>query len=126
MWPVIALRGKNIVHVLRPREADISRAIVDLLALRGCFIYRQNAGGLVEHETGHFIRLAPEGSADYCGWVTRGPQRGKAVQVEIKAPGKKPTRLQLAWLKMAEDHGAISFWADSVAMAEEALDRHGI
>lgn len=89
-------------------------------------MYRQNAGGLVESAHGRFIRLAPGGASDWTGWVRSGPQAGKAIQCEIKAPGKKPTFQQCAWLELAASQGVIAFWADSVAMAEEALLRHGV
>ncbi len=109
-----------------PKEADVQKAVVELLAYRGCFVYRQNAGGLVEKDSGYFIRLAPEGASDWTGWVKWGPHAGRAIQCEIKAPGKKPTPKQRAWLELAFSQGVIAFWADSVEMAEEALKRFGI
>ncbi len=113
----------KLVNALLPREADIQRAVVEFLAYRGCYLYRQNAGGIIERDGGGFIRLAPPGASDWTGWHKGS---GRAIQCEIKAPGKQPTATQRAWLAVAEAHGVIAFWASSVEMAEAALKRYGI
>ena len=120
------MRHPVLTQLISPREADVAKAIVEFLALRGCFVYRQNAGGVVERNSGSFIRLAPEGASDWTGWVMRGPHAGKAIQCEIKTRGNKPTVQQRAWLELAASHGVIAFWANSVEMAEEALRRYGV
>ena len=111
------------IAFLPQREADVQRAVVEFLAYRGFFLYRQNAGGIVEKEGGGYIRLAPEGASDWVGWHKGS---GRAIQCEIKAPGKKPSPMQRAWLATAEAHGVIAFFADSVEMAETELRRFGV
>lgn len=41
-------------------------------------------------------------------------RNGKAVFIEFKAPGKKPTALQLRWLEQLSDMGFVATWVDNV------------
>ena len=56
----------------------------------------------------------PAGFPDLVGVV---PPSGRAIYIEVKAPGCKPTELQLRMLAALAAKGAIAFWADSVASA---------
>lgn len=42
------------------------------------------------------------------------PIGGRAVYIEVKAPGKKPSKQQSYMLDFLQSQGAIAFWADSV------------
>ena len=73
-----------------PSESDVERAILDLLACRGFKVYTQRAGS-VKSARGGWMRLAPRGASDLTGWH-RGT--GRALQVEVKRPGERPTQEQ--------------------------------
>lgn len=47
--------------------------------------------------------------------------RGRAVKIEVKAPGKKPTGLQMRCLRRWEEAGALSGWADCEEDIEELM-----
>jgi len=53
----------------------------------------------------------PAGFPDLVGVF---PPSGRAVYIEVKAPGNKPTELQTRMLQLLRDKGAIAMWADSV------------
>jgi len=48
---------------------------------------------------------------------------GTHVWVEFKAPGRKPTALQMSRIDLLLRHHALAFWADSKEAAIEALQR---
>lgn len=56
----------------------------------------------------------PAGFPDLVGCF---PPSGRAVYIEVKAPGNKPTELQTRFLEVLRSKGAIAFWADSVESA---------
>jgi VRR-NUC domain len=56
----------------------------------------------------------PAGFPDLVGVV---PPTGRALYIEVKAPGCKPTDLQLRMLALLKSKGAVAFWADSVISA---------
>jgi len=56
----------------------------------------------------------PAGFPDLVGVV---PPSGRAIYIEVKAPGDKPTELQVRMLAFLAAKGAIAFWASSVAEA---------
>ena len=103
------------------RESDILLAVRDLLAMRGFKVWRQNAGS--HPVKGGFARLAPRGSSDLIGYHKGS---GRALCVEVKRPGKKPSQEQQQWLQEAFEAGCVAFWCDSVAMAEAELRRYGL
>lgn len=65
----------------------------------------------------------PAGFPDLVGVV---PPSGRAIYIEVKAPGGKPTELQLRMLAALASKGAVAFWADSVASALEQFERLGV
>ena len=107
------------------REVDIQRAVMDVLAARGFVVFRRNVVGtrIYEHKgRRRAIRGEQRGAADIYGWHRRD---GRHIEVEVKAPGKRPSPWQQAWLGMCSRSGALSFWTDSVADLEENLELHG-
>ena len=59
----------------------------------------------------------PIGFPDLLGVI---PPQGRAIFIEVKAPGNKPSEAQTRMLDMLRLKGAIAFWADS---AESALQQ---
>ena len=49
---------------------------------------------------------------------------GKVLFMEIKAPGKKPTKLQLKHLNEIADQGGLADWADSFKQGKASIDLH--
>lgn len=56
----------------------------------------------------------PAGFPDLVGVI---PPSGRAIYIEVKAPGGKPTGLQVRMLDALRSKGAVAFWADSVESA---------
>lgn len=56
----------------------------------------------------------PAGFPDLLGVV---PGSGRALFIEVKAAGCKPTELQTRMLALLKAKGAVAFWADSVDSA---------
>lgn len=56
----------------------------------------------------------PAGFPDLLGLE---PVSGRAVFIEVKRPGGKPTAAQRAFLEARRAEGAVAFWADSVDSA---------
>lgn len=56
----------------------------------------------------------PAGFPDLVGVI---PPHGRAIYIEVKAPGNKPTDLQTRFLAALAAKGAVAFWADSVDSA---------
>jgi len=44
--------------------------------------------------------------------------------IELKAPGKKPTELQLAWLQKMQRAGYFVAWFDNFELAQQAIKRY--
>lgn len=106
-----------------PLEADIQRAIVDYLAVRGFRVFRRNVMGLVPMVKGGAVRVGFQGQADLHGWQIG---TGRAVEIEIKRPGEHPTAFQAAWIANARADNVIAFVTSSVEDCEGWLQRYGI
>lgn len=64
------------------------------------------------------------GATSTTGWPDiTGHIGGIHVEIEVKQPGEKPRKLQLARIRKLREHGAIAFWTDSV---EECMGVLGI
>jgi hypothetical protein len=74
------------------READIQRTILDYLALRRIFHYRQNTGATKTEK--RFFRFGAKGAPDIIA-VHGGIYHG----IEVKKPGEVPTDDQAAFGK---------------------------
>jgi hypothetical protein len=103
--------------VPRERERKILRSIrIRLLHRFGIRLFRRNVGALRDGE--RFIRFAAPGQADLWG-IDR---HARHWELEVKAPGKKPTPAQLAWLKECSRLGCVAFWSDNANDAERVAE----
>lgn len=100
-------------------EKLVEKAIRDAFRLRHrIMLFKTDAGaagmrsGLPEGARGY--SGLPAGFSDLMGVI---PGPGRAIFVEVKAPGNKPTALQEDFLSRRRAEGAIAFWADSVDSA---------
>lgn len=84
----------------------------------GCVLFRNNVGVLRDRE-GSYIRYGlAVGSSDLIGFVSI---VGVAVfvAVECKAPGKRPTKKQAAFMAAVNAAGGIALSCDSVETFQE-------
>ena len=87
-------------------EKRIENAIKKALAERGWLVFKVHGNAFQE-----------SGFPDLLCWKT-----GIPAAIEVKQPGKEPTKLQLHQLERLKNHGVIAGWATSV---EEALELLG-
>ena len=74
------------------KELDIQKAILDYLALKGRFFWRNNSGAF-KTERGGFVRFGAEGSPDIFV-LTEG---GFLVQLEVKNAKGRQSPAQKEW-----------------------------
>lgn len=96
------------------KESDIQRAIIDLLAARRIFYWRNNSGAWkVENR---FIRFGQPGSPDiFCLY------KGKCYGIEVKNEKGKQSDLQQAWEISFQFAGGIYILARKVEDVESIL-----
>ena len=100
-------------------ESLVQKAIVQAFRLKHniALVHVDSGGagfraGQARGQGGH--SATPAGFPDLHGPY---PPSGRAVYIEVKAPGNKPTELQTRMLQLLASKGAIAFWADSVDSA---------
>ena len=95
------------------KEGDLVKDCIRWLAIMGCFVWKQNQGGM-KTET-HFIRFAHvDGISDIIGMTPF----GRFIAVECKQPNKKPTAKQQAFLDEVKSQGGIAIVAHDLAELE--------
>ena len=101
------------------RETKIVRSIrIRLLHRFGIRLWRRNCGGFKD-SYGHHIRYGSPGQSDLYGVM---PRTATHVEIEVKRPGKRPTPLQLRWLRHMTDLGAVAYWSDNANDAERVAE----
>lgn len=99
-------------------ETQVSAAVKDALQKAGCMVWRQNVGMIpIAGKSGGFRRSTVRGMADL-GGICPG---GRALQVEVKRPGVKPSDAQADWLTDCERKGALCAVVRSVDDVLELL-----
>ena len=91
---------------------------IRLLHRFGVRLWRRNIGAI--QEGSRFVRFALPGQSDLYGVMP--PPDSRHVEIEVKAPGKKPTELQLRWLKMMHSLGCVCLWSDNANDAERVME----
>lgn len=100
-------------------EADIMREIQLALSRLGCRAFRNNVG-VAKTDTGSVIRFGlTVGSSDLIGWTAS----GRFLAIEVKRPGKNPTKEQRNFLDAVTKAGGIAGVARSVEDAVEIVRR---
>ena len=90
------------------KERDIVRKIrIEILNKYGVRLHKNTGGPYSE-----------AGAADLYGTLPG----GRAIFVEVKAPGKKPRPNQLAWLEHEREMGALAVWVSSWEELLSVLD----
>jgi hypothetical protein len=112
---------------LRLTEADVVRAVTDLMKAKGYRCMRLQSG-VFASET-RILRIGEKGLPDWlflrahpaaaAGWAT-------VIFVECKAPGKKPRPEQAAWIAEATKAGLLATWTDDVKLFAAWLRERGL
>lgn len=97
-------------------EKVVQKAIQEAFRVkyRIALIHIDAGGAGYRAEGGGGYSTIPAGFPDLLGLVA---PHGRALFIEVKAPGKKPTKLQMDYMALLRSRGAIAFWADSVESA---------
>lgn len=90
------------------KESDIQRQILDYLALKRIFHYRNNSGAFVDSNK-HFYRFGALGSPDIICVIN-----GQFVGIEVKAPKGKVSDHQKEFQKKLEAAGGKYILAHSL------------
>lgn len=113
---------KSKTAKLAVRERDILFAILEFLAARRVMAWRANTGAAkLSNADGaeRFVRFGPKGQSDILGLL---PPAGRMLAIECKAPGKKATTDQAAFLDAIRRNGGLAFVADNVDAAMVIVD----
>jgi hypothetical protein len=99
------------------KESDVQRQILDYLALKGIFHYRNNSGAF-KRDDGHFYRFGALGSPDIICVIN-----GQYVGIEVKAPKGKLRASQVELQKNLEAAGGRYILARSLDDVVHSSDR---
>lgn len=99
-------------------ESTITHEIIAYLAARRYLVWRRNVAGIIVMPHGGRAKIGERGQADLWGWDS---DSGRHIEIEVKAPGNKPTAAQESWLSLCRAGGCIAFWADSREMCQTKL-----
>jgi hypothetical protein len=104
----------------RPREFDVLRQVVEAAAMFGVHLERRNVG-MATGASGKPVRFGKPGESDLYGHLPTPDHR--AIFVEVKRPGRKPTPEQLDFLNRANARGDIGLWCDDPRQIAETLPK---
>ena len=103
-------------------ERGVLKACLELLSYhpKVAFAFRMNSGAMTVGEGAkkRHIRFAFPGASDIMGML----RDGRFLAVECKAPGKKPTADQYAFLDHVHTANGVSLWVDNCNTLKERLD----
>ena len=109
-------KGKRKATPTKPLEKDIENAIREAFRLKyRILLFKTDSGGSGWRSGGSEPLCGgsglPDGFPDLLGLL---PPSGRAVVIEVKRPGNKPTSAQYHYLALLRSQGALALWADSV------------
>jgi hypothetical protein len=109
-------------------EADVTAQCIQFAKVNNIYLRRQNTGAA--RSGSRFVSFGEPGQCDYTGIVSalRNGEwvHGIHMEVEFKAPGRKPSERQLAYIDLVRSKGGIAFYADSLERFIQNLKREGI
>lgn len=96
-------------------ESKSSKKIIDELKALGWKATKNHGGPFSERGRPDIqaIKRRPDGTCCY-------------VEIENKEPGKKPTGLQLKWIRETNEQGGIAFWCVGWAEAQQEMIKRGL
>ena len=96
------------------KENVVIKKIKDELESRGVTVFKY-------HGTQYGVR----GHSDLYGhFRIKGTKSFMPFYLEVKVPGKEPSKHQYAFLERIKESGAIAIWADSVEMMLRIIGHH--
>ena len=95
-----------MVVVIITKEQDIQTSIMNYISSIGGLPLKFNNIGI----------YAKAGVSDIIACI-----KGRFVAIEVKRPGKKPTQLQVNFIKAVNTVGGLGFWADSLDEVKDKL-----
>lgn len=101
---------------MKEREQNIQASILDYLAKRQIFHYRQNTGAF-KRDDGHFYRFGSKGAPDIVCVI-----HGRYVGIEVKTPKGKLSEDQVEFHRQILKAGGIVFTVRSLDQAIEAVE----
>jgi hypothetical protein len=108
-----------------PRETDLVRAVLQLLALRKVPAWRANSGAMRIAGAGgrrRLVRFNVRGCSDILAVL---PPSGRLLAVECKMPGRKTTADQQAFLDNVTEAGGLAVVVRDLGELMAALDAAG-
>lgn len=108
----------KIAGIPQPKEAEVLAAVVACLRIYGVQVERQNTGAGT-NPSGRLVRFGRKGNADLTGTLPG----GRRIEVEVKAPGKRPRPEQLRRLIEHNAQGAVAFWCDDARQVNQIIRR---
>lgn len=93
-------------------ENDVEAAIVRFLRNRGWVVDRNTVAGAFTAD-GRHLSVGRRGQADWRA-ARDNKHRVHYLEVEVKAPGKRPSPRQREYLALRAHQGIAATWADSV------------
>lgn len=113
-------------QVREPLESDILNAVRERLAMMNDIIIYRNNVGVLKDSRGIPVRYGLSiGSCDLIGSLTvniGGMRIARALAIEVKRPGQKPTAEQVAWMENAIRAGWVVGVVTSVTEAEALVE----
>lgn len=112
--------------IRRYTEAPVLRGCLELLAYCGVLAWRNNTAAVLRRDKKgrqFYAFHGRKGASDILGCL---PPRGQFFACEVKAPGKRPSEEQTAFLRDVEAVGGVGCWVDSVHELSAILRDLGI
>lgn len=94
---------------MKRTEADIKRAIVQYLRMKGCLVIPYRSVGIVK-PNGKYIPMPRTGISDLLGL----DKNGKFFAIEVKRPGEPRPDHQERFLQEVRSHGCVGIFATSI------------
>lgn len=91
------------------KEADIQRAIIDILEYSGWVVVKVNNVGIYKKATDSYIPPRQKGISDLLCCAPN----GRFVAIEVKKPGNKPTEHQSEFLERVRATGGVGLVIDN-------------
>ena len=99
--------------VIKEKESQIQKSILDYLRLKRIFCFKMNTTGIFKKDTGSYIPSQNVGAPDIFAFIPAGkitPDNTsycRAYALEVKRPKNTQSLSQIEWQKKFEDAGGI-------------------
>ena len=101
------------------KESEIQKKIVNMLRNHPlvAWCYVTSAGYVKGLNGGTMFKIGVVGMADIMGQL----KTGQLLAVEVKVPGKTPSKEQLEFIDTVNKNNGVAFWVDNVEEAKELM-----